>query len=293
MTNTLLLIADRSSSSVLSAQLSALKLRVKAARDLSCAETDSFDAVVVDLDVFPAHQLREALQNIAGLRDIPVVALIDPDVAADLDSFPNLTTVCKGMGLWKRLNSNLNDVLKLEPAKPKKREINRSPNITLHGKILVIDDDADISRGLALRLMPYGLEVDRASNGMEGFRQAVTYKPDVILCDFMMPEGLGSYVIGRLRDCDIQTPVIVISGAMQQNGFNCAPERLEDLGAQAVLPKPIDFPLLLAEIHKHVKFPNEPRYQCSGSFASKFRTARESPKEPAVMEPEIRAMYYP
>ena len=54
-------------------------------------------------------------------------------------------------------------------------------------KILIIEDELDLVKGLKINLVDEGYEVDFAINGREGLEKALNEKPDLILLDIMLP----------------------------------------------------------------------------------------------------------
>ena len=66
-------------------------------------------------------------------------------------------------------------------------------------KILIIEDQAPMRRNIALMLELEGYEVLTAENGRVGLALALSSKPDLVLCDVMMPEMDGYGVIQGLR----------------------------------------------------------------------------------------------
>ena len=66
-------------------------------------------------------------------------------------------------------------------------------------KILIIEDQAPMRRNLSLMLKMEGFEVLAAENGRAGLDLAQREKPDLILCDVMMPELDGYGVLEKLR----------------------------------------------------------------------------------------------
>lgn len=66
-------------------------------------------------------------------------------------------------------------------------------------KILIIEDQAPMRRNIALMLELEGYEVLTAENGKVGLELARSSKPDLVLCDVMMPEMDGYGVIQGLR----------------------------------------------------------------------------------------------
>jgi DNA-binding response OmpR family regulator len=124
-------------------------------------------------------------------------------------------------------------------------------------RIISIDDDADLSAALKLRLEPYGVEVLRAFSGMQGFWSCLDFRPDVILLDLGMSDGDGSYILHRLRGHSLteKTPVIILTGIT-----NPAIRReFLSLGVQAYLHKPLVFEELLEHVRRLTRIDAAPR----------------------------------
>ena len=111
-------------------------------------------------------------------------------------------------------------------------------------KVLMVDDEADIRRVARLSLTRLGgMEVVEAASGKEALAEAVREAPDAILLDVMMPGMDGPAVLAALR-ADPQTahiPVVFLTAKAMTSEV----ERLQGLGAVAVLTKPFD-PVTLA-----------------------------------------------
>jgi len=116
--------------------------------------------------------------------------------------------------------------------------------------VLHIEDDADLSAALKIRLEAHGVAVVRAFDGMEGYRNAFTHAPDVIILDIQMSNGSGDYVLRRLKENPVteNMPVIVLTG----KGDQALRRKMLNLGADRFLTKPLDFAELLDELKKHV-----------------------------------------
>jgi CheY-like chemotaxis protein len=135
----------------------------------------------------------------------------------------------------------------------------------LRPKILVIDDDPDISRALKVRLGACGLHVVRAFSGMDGFWTALQERPDVIISDFYMPDAQGNYVLGRLRSHPLtqHIPFMILTGRTVDGRSDCGMEReLRGLGAEAYFTKPPDFEQILAELARFVPIARSPQATC-------------------------------
>lgn len=80
-------------------------------------------------------------------------------------------------------------------------------------KLLVVDDDRDITNLLEKRLKREGFEVAVAFDGEEALRQVGKEDPDIILLDLMMPKLNGFEVLKEVREKHNNRwrPVIIIS----------------------------------------------------------------------------------
>jgi len=78
-------------------------------------------------------------------------------------------------------------------------------------KILIIEDEADLVKGLKLNLADEGYEVSWASDGQEGLRKALAEAPDLIILDIMLPKMNGLDVCRELRQKNIGIPIIMLT----------------------------------------------------------------------------------
>lgn len=117
-------------------------------------------------------------------------------------------------------------------------------------KVLCIDDDPDVSKALKIRLEAEGMDVVRAFDGMQGFWMALDTRPDVIICDMVMPDGEGNYLLSRFRAHTItkNVPIIILTG--QTNP--ALKRQMLSLGVTAYLMKPLMFSELLCELRSLV-----------------------------------------
>ena len=115
-------------------------------------------------------------------------------------------------------------------------------------KILIVDDERDIVKGLMIRLQGAGYEVVTAFDGAQGVFMAHKEKPDLIILDIRMPAGNGFSVAQRLKR-SIHTftiPVIFLTGSPEKN----AAEKAMALGARFYVKKPYDPEELLDAIKR-------------------------------------------
>jgi len=67
-------------------------------------------------------------------------------------------------------------------------------------RILLVEDDDALANVYVTRLQAEGFDVRRVSNGEEALAAALSYKPDLILLDVMMPKVSGFDVLDILRN---------------------------------------------------------------------------------------------
>ena len=79
------------------------------------------------------------------------------------------------------------------------------------GKILVVDDEADIRESLQALLEMEGYVVDLAASGAEGLRAVEARDYDLMLLDLMMPDLSGMEVLQEVRSHDRDLPVFLIT----------------------------------------------------------------------------------
>jgi two-component system KDP operon response regulator KdpE len=111
------------------------------------------------------------------------------------------------------------------------------------GRVLVIDDEAQIHRFLKPALEAAGYRVERADTGSEGLRLAAARAPDVVLLDLGLPDMDGQMVLQKLREFSA-VPVIVLSAREREQDKIAA----LDFGADDYVEKPFGVGELLARI---------------------------------------------
>ncbi len=114
-------------------------------------------------------------------------------------------------------------------------------------KVLVIEDDAAISRVLQLELEHEGYEVESARDGLEGLEKALK-EPDLVILDLMLPRLDGLEVCRRIR-AKSRVPIIMLTAKDR------VPDRVSglDLGADDYLTKPFATEELLARVRARLR----------------------------------------
>ena len=123
-------------------------------------------------------------------------------------------------------------------------------------RVLIIDDDADSRRAVAELFACEDWKVLEASDGDAGIQSALHNRPDLILCDLLMPKSNGFQVCRTIREQLQPTKIIVVSGrdyaVDRANAFQA--------GADDYLLKPITWDLLTSAIERLLpEIPRRPR----------------------------------
>ncbi|WP_404827085.1 ATP-binding protein [Dendronalium phyllosphericum] len=111
-------------------------------------------------------------------------------------------------------------------------------------RTILIADDKWENRSVIVNLLePVGFTVVEASQGQEGWEQALAYKPDLIITDLVMPILDGFGFIARLRQSSAFKEIAIV--ASSASVFAVDQYKSIDVGADAFLPKPVEAETLL------------------------------------------------
>jgi len=92
-------------------------------------------------------------------------------------------------------------------------------------KILIIDDDCKIAAALEIRLRAANYEVHTAPDGAAGLNAAACHRPDLIVMDVWMPNGVGPLVAQRLKHIGLaDVPVIFLTAGKRKDLWAIAEE---------------------------------------------------------------------
>jgi DNA-binding response OmpR family regulator len=111
-------------------------------------------------------------------------------------------------------------------------------------RILVIEDEPDLVRGLVAALEFEGFEVQAASTGAEGLELARADAPDCVLLDLMLPDDNGYRVCEALRAIEPIMPIIMLTAKAQE----ADKIRGLEVGADDYVTKPFSVAELMARI---------------------------------------------
>lgn len=132
--------------------------------------------------------------------------------------------------------------------------------------ILIIEDQPDMAENLATILSMERFAVITAGDGATGFAMARDEKPDLILCDIMMPEMNGQEVLAALRNepSVAGTPFIFLTSLGEKKDLRTG----MNLGADDYLVKPIGAGELLAAVAARLDREDKRRSGYAPDFSS-------------------------
>jgi two-component system phosphate regulon response regulator PhoB len=115
-------------------------------------------------------------------------------------------------------------------------------------RILLVEDDDALASVYVMRLQAEGLEVRRVANGEEALAAALSYHPDLVLLDVMMPKVSGFDVLDILRNTPETTNLkIIMLTALSQESDKA---RAESLGVDDYLVKS---QVVIADVVERIK----------------------------------------
>ena len=116
-------------------------------------------------------------------------------------------------------------------------------------KLLIIEDEEPILQGLIDVFIFHGYDVDSAMDGREGLQKALTANYALILLDVMLPSIDGFTICNRIRQGDLEQPIIMLTAKSAEediiNGLS--------LGADDYIAKPFSLRELLLRVEAVLK----------------------------------------
>lgn len=111
-------------------------------------------------------------------------------------------------------------------------------------KILLVDDETELSDPLRHILLQEGYEVDIANNGSTGMALALQHHYDLLILDWMLPHRSGLEICREVRSHSLNTPVLFLTAK------DTVDDRVDglDAGADDYLVKPFELRELLARV---------------------------------------------
>jgi len=116
-------------------------------------------------------------------------------------------------------------------------------------RILIIEDEPDLLRGLELNIKAEGYRVLTAATGDVGLETAVRERPDLVLLDLMLPGKSGLDVCRELRRQQFEAPIIMLTARAEEVDRVVGLE----IGADDYVTKPFGIRELLARIRVRLR----------------------------------------
>jgi DNA-binding response OmpR family regulator len=176
------------------------------------------DILVIDVNMPEVDGLSVCARLLesdrAPVNVIVITGSKDPDTLERCEGF-GAYYARKGPDFWNDLEAALAEIHPRMAGRIRETGTHApAPEVRKRPRVLLVDDDNDISRFLTSRLEKCGLDVRYAYDAQQGFRMACKDEPAVIVTDYFMPNGDAQYLLTRLRTTatTANIPVIVLSG---------------------------------------------------------------------------------
>jgi len=116
-------------------------------------------------------------------------------------------------------------------------------------RILLVEDDDAIANVYLLRLQAEGFDVRRVANGEDALAAALSFRPDLVLLDVMMPKVSGFDVLDILRNTpETANLKIIMLTALSQDSDK---ERAESLGVDEYMVKS---QVVIADVMERIRY---------------------------------------
>jgi DNA-binding NarL/FixJ family response regulator len=116
-------------------------------------------------------------------------------------------------------------------------------------RLLCIEDDPDTRALLVEELEEAGYDVRAAIDGAEGLTEALSFRPDLILCDVMLPRLSGFDLLEKYGALVPNVPPFIFLTALTDRDNALRGRRL---GADDYVTKPIDFDILIEIVKRRL-----------------------------------------
>lgn len=117
-------------------------------------------------------------------------------------------------------------------------------------RVLSVEDDPDLQRLLALALAGEEFEAHFAFTGPAGFESAVAIRPDVILCDLMLPGYGGQELIRKLKEEKATRAIPIVVVTAYYDAATLVEAEIRKLGVIEYVRKPVRCADLLKLLRK-------------------------------------------
>src|SRR5258708_10260211 len=113
-------------------------------------------------------------------------------------------------------------------------------------KILIVDDEAGLRFGVRDYLELQGYEVDEAESCQSAQHLFRSSRPDVVVADYLLPDGTALDLLPRLKEIDAGIPLLILTA---HGSIDLAVRAIKE-GAEQFLTKPLELPALLVILER-------------------------------------------
>ena len=149
-------------------------------------------------------------------------------------------------------------------------------------KVLVVDDESGVRFGIRDFLEQHGYEIEEADSCQDAQHLFRTSRPDIVIADYMLPDGTALDLLPRLREIDANTPLLVLTA---HGSIDLAVRAIKE-GAEQFLTKPLELPTLLVILQRLLQKQRNYHKQ----LASKSRQVRQAIDPFIGKSPAIRSL---
>lgn len=133
---------------------------------------------------------------------------------------------------------------------------------------MVVDDESGVRFGIRDFLEQHGYEIEEAESCQDAQHLFRTSRPDIVIADYMLPDGTALDLLPRLKDIDSGIPLLVLTA---HGSIDLAVRAIKE-GAEQFLTKPLELPTLLVILQRLLQKQRNHHKQ----LASKSRQVRQA-----------------
>jgi DNA-binding NtrC family response regulator len=135
-------------------------------------------------------------------------------------------------------------------------------------KVLVVDDESAVRFGIRDFLEQHGYEIEEADSCQDAQHIFRSSRPDIVIADYMLPDGTALDLLPRLKEIDSGIPLLVLTA---HGSIDLAVRAIKE-GAEQFLTKPLELPTLLVILQRLLQKQRNHHKQ----LASKSRQVRQA-----------------
>ena len=133
---------------------------------------------------------------------------------------------------------------------------------------MVVDDESGVRFGIRDFLEQHGYEIDEAESCHDAQQVFRSSRPDIVIADYMLPDGTALDLLPRLKEIDSGIPLLVLTA---HGSIDLAVRAIKE-GAEQFLTKPLELPTLLVILQRLLQKQRNHHKQ----LASKSRQVRQA-----------------